>query len=266
MRRQLSVLRWLAITVLLLVSGCASLPANIERSESHALHGTETTRLGQIAQPMLKAHPGESGFRPLRSGVDALLARMVLAQAAERTLDVQYYIWHDDLTGRLFADALLRAADRGVRVRVLLDDVGARADDEILLTSRRAPQHRDPPVQSGRYAQLPQPRHAHRFFTREPAHAQQELHRGQSACHPGRTQYRRRILRGAKRGCLRRSRCADGGQGRQRRLRCVRSLLEFARFVPDLGAARPQRRPPQTWTRCASDLPNSSMRNATART
>jgi putative cardiolipin synthase len=134
MHGQVSVLRGLTIAALLLVSGCASLPADIERSETHALRGTETTRLGQIAQPMLKAHPGESGFRPLRSGVDALLARMVLAQAAERTLDVQYYIWHDDLTGRLFADALLRAADRGVRVRVLLDDVGTRANDETLLT------------------------------------------------------------------------------------------------------------------------------------
>ena len=134
MRGRLNIIYWLTVAALLLVSGCASLPADIERSESHALRGTETTRLGQIAQSMLKAHPGESGFRPLRSGVDALLARMVLAQAAERTLDVQYYIWHDDLTGRLFADALLRAADRGVRVRVLLDDVGARANDEILLT------------------------------------------------------------------------------------------------------------------------------------
>jgi cardiolipin synthase C len=133
MRGQMNVL-FAALATAFLVSGCASLPANIERSESHALSGTETTRLGQIAQPMLKAHPGESGFRPLRSGVDALLARMVLAQAAERTLDVQYYIWHDDLTGRLFADALLRAADRGVRVRVLLDDVGTRANDETLLT------------------------------------------------------------------------------------------------------------------------------------
>ena len=123
-----------ALAAALLVSGCASLPANIERTESRALSGTETTRLGQIAQPLLKAHPGESGFRPLRSGVDALLARMVLAQAAERSLDVQYYIWHDDMTGRIFADALLRAADRGVRVRVLLDDVGARANDETLLT------------------------------------------------------------------------------------------------------------------------------------
>jgi putative cardiolipin synthase len=118
----------------LLLGGCASLPADIKRTESHALQGTETTRLGQMARPMLQAHPGQSGFLPLRSGVDALLARMVLAEVAERSLDVQYYIWHDDLTGRFFADALLRAADRGVRVRVLLDDVGARADDEILLS------------------------------------------------------------------------------------------------------------------------------------
>ena len=133
MHGQLNILRGLGVAVLL-VGGCASLPADFKRSESHVLRDTETTRLGQVAQPLLKAHPGESGFLPLRSGVDALLARMVLAEAAERTLDVQYYIWHEDLTGRFFADALLRAADRGVRVRVLLDDVGVRADDETLLS------------------------------------------------------------------------------------------------------------------------------------
>jgi len=75
-----------------------------------------------------------SGFRPLRSGVDALLARIVLAEAAERSLDVQYYIWHNDLTGRHFANAVLRAADRGVRVRILLDDVGVKPNDETLLS------------------------------------------------------------------------------------------------------------------------------------
>ena len=127
-------MRWLAVATLLLISSCAELPAHIERSESHTLRGTETTRLGRIGQEILKAHPGESGFRPLRNGVDALLWRMVLAEAAERSLDVQYYIWHDDLTGRFFANALLRAADRGVRVRVILDDVGARANDETLLS------------------------------------------------------------------------------------------------------------------------------------
>ena len=126
--------RGLTVAALLFVGSCASLPDHIERSESHALRGTETTRLGQIGQAMLKAYPGESGFRPLRNGVDALLWRIVLAEAAERSLDVQYYIWHDDLTGRFFANALLRAADRGVRVRIILDDVGARANDENLLS------------------------------------------------------------------------------------------------------------------------------------
>lgn len=117
----------------LLVSGCASLPLEVERSESHALRDTESTRLGEASQAARKAHPGESGFRPLPNGVEALLARIVLAEAAERSLDVQYYIWHDDLSGRHFAHALLRAADRGVRVRILIDDVGARANDEVLL-------------------------------------------------------------------------------------------------------------------------------------
>ena len=75
----------LSVAGLLLLGGCASIPTDIERSESRALQGTETTRLGKIAQPLLKAHPGESGFRPLRNGVDALLARIVLAEAAERS-------------------------------------------------------------------------------------------------------------------------------------------------------------------------------------
>ncbi|MGA9163361.1 MAG: phospholipase D family protein [Thiobacillus sp.] len=118
----------------LFFSGCASLPDNVARTESHALQDTATTTLGQQSHAALQTHPGQSGFRPLRSGVDALLARIVLAEAAQRSLDVQYYIWHDDMTGRIFANALLRAADRGVRVRVLLDDVGAQANDEVLLS------------------------------------------------------------------------------------------------------------------------------------
>jgi putative cardiolipin synthase len=129
------VWRGLVVATLVLVfSGCASLPSNDARTESHALQDTATTTLGQQGQAALLSHPGQSGFRPLRSGVDALLARIVLADAAQRSLDVQYYIWHDDLTGRIFANALLRAADRGVRVRVLLDDVGAQANDEVLLS------------------------------------------------------------------------------------------------------------------------------------
>ena len=57
---------------------------------------------------------------------------MLLARAAERSLDVQYYIWHDDMTGSLLLDALWQAAERGVRVRLLLDDNNTAALDEAL--------------------------------------------------------------------------------------------------------------------------------------
>ena len=123
----------IVVMLALICSSCASLPSNVARNESLALQNTASTILGQQSHAELLAHPGQSAFRPLSSGVDALLARVVLAEAAERSLDAQYYIWHDDLTGRIFADALLRAADRGVRVRVLLDDVGAQANDATLL-------------------------------------------------------------------------------------------------------------------------------------
>jgi putative cardiolipin synthase len=125
--------RLVLAALLLIVGGCASLPADYERTESHALADTASTSLGRNGREALAAHPGESAFRPLTDGVDALVARMLLAEAAERSLDVQYYIWHDDLTGRLFGNALLRAADRGVRVRILLDDVGTKANDEVVL-------------------------------------------------------------------------------------------------------------------------------------
>ena len=70
----------------------------------------------------VQAHPGLSGIYLLADSRDAFAARSQLTQFAERTLDVQYYIWHNDLTGTLLFDALRAAADRGVRVRLLLDD------------------------------------------------------------------------------------------------------------------------------------------------
>jgi cardiolipin synthase C len=126
--------RLLFVLVCLFIGACTSLPTGYERSESFALLDTDSTELGNSGRAALLAHPGQSGCRPLPNGVDALVARLLLAASAQRSLDAQYYIWHDDLTGRLFADALLRAADRGVRVRVLLDDVGTSANDDTLLS------------------------------------------------------------------------------------------------------------------------------------
>lgn len=89
--------------------------------------------------PLLAEHPGKSGFLPLSNGLDAFVARLALADTAERTLDVQYYLFHDDATGRLFAAYLLQAADRGVRVRLLLDDMDTGGRDAGLVAIAHHP-------------------------------------------------------------------------------------------------------------------------------
>jgi putative cardiolipin synthase len=79
----------------------------------------------------LDAHPGKSGYYLLDNGLDAFVARAVLANRAARSIDAQYYLYHDDLTGKLFTDLLLKAANRGVRVRLLVDDMGAEGRDRM---------------------------------------------------------------------------------------------------------------------------------------
>lgn len=98
------------------------LPPLDGRSESSVLEDTADTRLGRAVAGAIAAHPGKSGIHLLVEGRGAFAARMRLAARAERTLDVQYYIWRGDRTGTLLFDALRAAADRGVRVRLLLDD------------------------------------------------------------------------------------------------------------------------------------------------
>ena len=127
---------WL-IAGLVLLSGCASLPPPDQgRSASAAATPAETasTRLGQALAPQRAAHPGLTGIHPLIEGADAFAARGVLAAAAERTLDVQYYIWHGDETGTLLFEALWQAAERNVRVRLLLDDNNTGGLDATLAT------------------------------------------------------------------------------------------------------------------------------------
>jgi putative cardiolipin synthase len=90
--------------------------------------------LGRSVAALRAAHPPTlSGHHLLDDGIDAFVARAVLARAAERSIDVQYYFIRNDVTGRLFVRELLRAADRGVRVRLLLDDIATRGNDSELL-------------------------------------------------------------------------------------------------------------------------------------
>ena len=110
--------------LLLLLTGCASLPDNSHRSKSYAYTDTQDNRYGVAQLHAKRAHPGESGFLLLGDGLDAYVARTILARGAEHSIDVQYYMIHDDLVGNLFAYELLKAADRGVRIRLLVDDIG----------------------------------------------------------------------------------------------------------------------------------------------
>lgn len=127
--RQTIIISTAVITILLLIGGCATLPQNVVRPESYALKDTEDTRFGKAHRDEMQTHAGQSGFLLLGNGLDAFVARAMLAHVAERSIDVQYYLFHDDLIGNLFTDQLLKAADRGVRVRLLVDDMDLEGKD-----------------------------------------------------------------------------------------------------------------------------------------
>jgi len=85
--------------------------------------------LGQETATLAGQHPGQSGVLLLDTGIDALRQRDALIEAAARTIDAQYYIWNSDASGRYLAARLLAAAERGVRVRVILDDINVVGRD-----------------------------------------------------------------------------------------------------------------------------------------
>jgi putative cardiolipin synthase len=110
-----------------LLGGCAELPPRPELPAESALPAGQTTRLDQGFGPLEAAHPGESGFMLLIEGTEAFAVRVRSAAVAERSLDVQTYIWHGDESGVFIVKRLLEAADRGVKVRLLVDVMDARA-------------------------------------------------------------------------------------------------------------------------------------------
>jgi putative cardiolipin synthase len=99
-----------------------------------ALAQPEETRVGAHFAALARQHAGNSAFRILSVGVDGFVTRVEMIDAAERTLDLQYYIFRGDETGRLITQALMRAADRGVRVRILVDDGDTVEGDEQITT------------------------------------------------------------------------------------------------------------------------------------
>ena len=103
--------------------GCASVDFDYPKLESAALTDTADSSLGKDFAGLAELHPGESGFFPMSDGIDALASRLLLAERAERSIDAQYYLIKNDIVSHAFISVLLRAADRGVRVRLLVDDM-----------------------------------------------------------------------------------------------------------------------------------------------
>ena len=117
----------LLLFAIALVAACATIDFDYPKSESFALTDTSDTTLGRAFADIIAQHPPEqSGFYPVYDGIDSLALRLLLAERAERaerSIDAQYFLIHNDLVGNVFIDALLRAANRGVRVRLLVDDI-----------------------------------------------------------------------------------------------------------------------------------------------
>lgn len=116
---------------LFLLGACGKLPDNQQRIPSQAIVDGDSTTLGKAIRPRLQQHPALSGVHLLGDGLDAFAARAVLARMAERSIDVQYYMFHQDTVGRLLIRELLAAADRGVRVRMLIDDIYGEEGDAV---------------------------------------------------------------------------------------------------------------------------------------
>jgi len=130
--------RGILIACIVGLSACVSLPLHEQRTSSAALDAPADSSLGRLASNSLSV-PTASGFQILPISHAAMAARIALANRAEKTLDVQYYELAGDATGRLFLRALHDAAIRGVRVRVLIDDLHTVGEDALLSSFAATP-------------------------------------------------------------------------------------------------------------------------------
>ncbi|MDR9751026.1 phospholipase D family protein [Pseudomonas sp. SZMC_28357] len=127
----------LALFLALSLSGCATFDA--PREPSQALPAAQSA-FGRSIQAQAAPYKGQSGFRLLSNSSEAFMARAELIRNAQTSLDLQYYIVHDGVSTRMLVDELLKAADRGVRVRILLDDTTSDGLDQAIATLAAHPQ------------------------------------------------------------------------------------------------------------------------------
>ncbi|WP_394200955.1 phospholipase D family protein [Shewanella waksmanii] len=124
----------LLLVSLIMLQACSSVPVLPEKKVNYKVSNELASNLARYTEPLVNANSGKTGVFPLLSGVDAFVARLAVVKAAEHSIDLQYYIYRADDTGKLLLSYLLEAADRGVRVRILLDDLTTKgADDGLML-------------------------------------------------------------------------------------------------------------------------------------
>jgi putative cardiolipin synthase len=117
---------------LVTLAACSSVRSDYVKTPSTALPPAVATPRAKNIAAQADNHPNESGFRLLTQSENALLSRIALADHAQRSIDLQYYIFNNDATGRLVMQHLVAAADRGVRVRLLIDDINLRDEIDVL--------------------------------------------------------------------------------------------------------------------------------------
>ncbi len=126
---------FIMMAVIFFLGACAAHPlaTAYPRDESHALALNTHTAMGRAVHRLADRHPHQSGFALLPNEEDAFLMRIAMIDAAQSSVDLQYYSINKDKTGKLLLESLIKAADRGVRVRVLVDDLNLDGADRTLL-------------------------------------------------------------------------------------------------------------------------------------
>ena len=122
----------LMISAFFILSGCSTITDNYIKVPSSAYKNYSTTKIAHLFEKEARKHPGKSGFKLIPYGQDAFTARIAMARLAQKSLDLQYYLWKSDRVGLLLANEALNAADRGVKVRILLDDIEQSGRDDIV--------------------------------------------------------------------------------------------------------------------------------------
>jgi putative cardiolipin synthase len=123
----------------LTLGACSALRSDFVKRSSRALPPTTSTPSARYVHAAANRHPDQSGFRLLSDGTNALMSRVALIDEAKHSVDLQYYIYANDATGRLVAQHLLAAADRGVRVRMLIDDIDVRHEVDMFEALNASP-------------------------------------------------------------------------------------------------------------------------------